>query len=100
MACYLLIGWLPSIKAISCVSNVFLIFEVSNGFSVLVMLVCAETSALMLWQGEAENESTLTLDPPTVLVLVSEHFELTHVDTSNSTSILKQKGIPTGAEKM
>ena len=57
------------------------------------MLVCAETSALMLWQGEAENESTLTLDPPTVLVLVSEHFELTRVDTSNTTSILKQKGI-------
>ena len=47
--------------------------------------------------GEAENEFTLTLDPPTVLALVSEHFELTRVDTSNTTSILKQKGIPRGA---
>ena len=47
--------------------------------------------------GEAENESTLTLDPPTVLALVSEHFELTRVDTSNTTSILKEKGIPRGA---
>ncbi len=53
----------------------------------------------MLWQGEAENESTLTLDPPTVLVLVSKHLDLTHVDTSNTTSILKQKGITRGAER-
>ena len=95
----LLANWVAAINQsnLLCVQCFFLIFEVSNGFSVLVMLVCAETSALMLWQGEAENESTLTLDPPTVLVLVSEHFELTRVDTSNTTSILKQKGISRSA---
>ena len=27
---------------------------------------------------DAENESTLTLYPPTVLALVSKHFDLTH----------------------
>ena len=47
--------------------------------------------------GEAENESTLTLDPPTVLALISEHFELARLDTSYTTSILKEKGIPRGA---
>ena len=47
--------------------------------------------------GEARNESTLTLDPPTVLALVSEHLELTRVDTSYTTSLLKEKGIPRGA---
>ena len=39
--------------------------------------------------GEAENESTFTLDPPTVLALISEHFELARLDTSNTTLILK-----------
>ena len=43
--------------------------------------------------------STLTLDSPTVLTLVSEHFELTRVDTSNTIFILKQKGIPRGARR-
>ena len=46
---------------------------------------------------EARNESTLTLDPPTVLALVSEHLELTRVDTSHTTSLLKEKGFPRGA---
>ena len=46
--------------------------------------------------GEAENESTFTLDPPTFLALINEHFELARLDTSNTTSILKEKGIPRG----
>ena len=46
--------------------------------------------------GEAENKSTLNSDPPTVLAVVSEHFELARLDTSNTTSILKEKGIPRG----
>ena len=46
--------------------------------------------------GEARIDSTLTLDPPTVRTLVSEHLELTRVDTSHTTSLLKEKGIPRG----
>ena len=47
--------------------------------------------------GEGRNESTLTLDPPTVLALVSEHLELTRVETSYTTTLLNEKGVPRGA---
>ena len=47
--------------------------------------------------GEATNESTLTLDPPTVLALVSEHINLTRVDTDFTTHCLKESGVPRGA---
>ena len=47
--------------------------------------------------GEASNECTLTLDPPTVLALVSEYLDTSRVDTDYTTSCLKDKGIPRGA---
>ena len=47
--------------------------------------------------GEATTESTLTLDPQTVLALVSEQIDLTRVDTDYTTHCLKERGIPRGA---
>ncbi len=39
----------------------------------------------------------ITLDPSTVLALVSEQIDLTRVDTDITTHCLKESGIPRGA---
>ena len=40
--------------------------------------------------GKATTESSLTLDPATMLSLVCENFEAVRVDTSNTTLSLKE----------
>ena len=47
--------------------------------------------------GQATTESNLTLDPETVLALVSEHLDSCIVDTSHTTLTLKEKGVKRGA---
>ena len=50
--------------------------------------------------GEADVSGTLTLDPPTVLSLVKDLLEKQRIETSNTTDILKGKGIKRGAGRM
>ena len=47
--------------------------------------------------GQATTESNLTLDPETVLALVSEHFDACRTDTSHTTLTLKEIGVKRGA---
>ena len=47
--------------------------------------------------GQATNQSSLTLDPATVLALVGDHIETTRVETDHTTQCLKDKGVKRGA---
>ena len=53
--------------------------------------VCGNEQAYTL-AGEATAESTLTLDPPTVLSLVSEHMNLTYANHCHKEAVPLGKG--------